>query len=117
MEWINNPNRISRIELGYKCKTCDIAKALAKDDFKKNKYRVIFWGLLESSVTEELMNVLASDYKIQSVGGGCVRFPELECYDNEMKFLLSEKFGDCFYENATDKARENIRERLVSQNK
>jgi hypothetical protein len=81
-------------ELRYKCRDCEKAKELAYQDFNQNKFRIIFWGLPdEGMTTTELMPILADRFSIQPLLGGCIRKPNIECYNQQMKDLLQAKFG------------------------
>lgn len=44
VKWTSDPYVQSWEELRYKCRDCDKAKQLAYEDFKQNKFRIIFWG-------------------------------------------------------------------------
>jgi hypothetical protein len=78
-----------------KCTTCEVARQLAEEDFKANKYQIIYWGL-EAYPPDQLncrMCNFIKKHQIKIIRGGCVMFSEVECYDIRMRELL---FKDYF---------------------
>jgi len=75
------------------CKTCDIAKARAVEDFNNGKLQIVLWGLPDSKDPSPQELFLAEKYNIKSIQGGCTSFTELDCYNTEMMKLIFAKFN------------------------
>ncbi len=94
VKWTDDPNTLAIEELRYRCRDCEKAEQLAYQHFDQKQRRIIFWGLPEEGMTTtELMPLLAERFNIQSLLGGCVRNPNIECYNQKMKELLVAEFG------------------------
>ncbi len=116
IKWTNDPNTLAMEELRYKCRDCEKAKEWAYQDFKQNKFRIIFWGLPdEGMTTTELMPILAARFNIQPLLGGCIRKPNIDCYNQQMKELLFAKFGRGFLQQTYSEARQKYSLKKASQ--
>ena len=75
------------------CKTCEMASKLAIEDFNHSKFQIVRWGLPDSGPSLR-DTVLAKDFKIKILHGGCVGFKEVDCYNYSMLKLLYAKYGE-----------------------
>ncbi|RZK57637.1 MAG: hypothetical protein EOO91_09805 [Pedobacter sp.] len=92
-------------ELYYKCTTCLVAEKNAVIDFEKEKYQIIWWGLLNETDYSTFKSILSTEYDITLfVGGKCTSIPEMQCYSIKMQKLLNKKYGSGFMAKAYKKA-------------
>jgi hypothetical protein len=82
-----------RFKLFIRCKTCEVAKKLAIEDFNSGKFQVVSWGLLDSDPSARDA-ALMKTFHIKMIHGGCVPAKEMDCYREQMIKLLYEKFGN-----------------------
>ena len=94
--------------------TCDRASALARSDFERGDYLLLRFGLPES-LSVVIGEVLASDYGIKQIYGGCGGGnDEIDCYNNTMYSLLQQEYGAEFLLQAREKARRIYVEKKVT---
>lgn len=115
IKWTNDPAVLAMEELRHKCRDCEKARQLAYQDFNRNKFRIIFWGLPDERVTRtELMPLLAERFTIQALFGGCIEKPNVECYNGKMKELLFAKFGKDYLHQAYSEAEQRYKLKQAS---
>jgi hypothetical protein len=91
-----------------KCTTCQVAKQIAEEDFKKGERNLIVIGAGGEGGLANTYNVLETDYKVTFIHTGCIGISdELNCYNIAIEQLLQKQYGDDFYEKAVLKGKEN----------
>jgi hypothetical protein len=91
--WLTrDTNRQMLDRLNAKCTTCEKAKQVATTDFQAGHFYLVHFGMPENKSVQRA-KLFEDRFNIETIAAGCGSSKEIDCYNDQMIQLLSDKFG------------------------